>query len=88
MPIFATVFRLLEIFSILFLQYFVISLDTLFFINIKFIGVFRPNVLKFKNLWPSYNALDSDQHGPEFEAHRRPLVTSGRASGSKCWNRN
>ena len=28
--------------------------------------------------WPSGNALDSDQLGPGFEAHRRPLVTSGR----------
>ena len=31
--------------------------------------------------WPSGNAPDSDQRGPGFEAHRRPLVTSGRASG-------
>ena len=28
--------------------------------------------------WPSSNALDSDQRGPGFEAHRMPLVTSGR----------
>ena len=34
--------------------------------------------------WPSGNALDSDQRGPGFEAQRRPLVTSGRASGPKC----
>ena len=34
--------------------------------------------------WPSGNALDSDQRGPGFEAHRRPLVTSGRASGPNC----
>ena len=34
--------------------------------------------------WPSGNALNSDQHGPGFEAQRRPLVTSGRASGPKC----
>ena len=33
--------------------------------------------------WPSGNALDSDQRGPGFEAHRRPLVTSGMASGPK-----
>ena len=29
--------------------------------------------------WPSGNALDSDEHGPKFEAQRRPLVTPGRA---------
>ena len=34
--------------------------------------------------WLSGNALDSDQHGPGFEAQRRPLLTSGRASGPKC----
>ena len=34
--------------------------------------------------WPSGNTLDSDQYGPGFEAHRRPLVTSGSTSGSKC----
>ena len=34
--------------------------------------------------WPSGNALDSDQRGAGFEAHHRPLVTSGRASGPKC----
>ena len=34
--------------------------------------------------WPSGNAIDSDQCGPGFKAHRRPLVTSGRASGLKC----
>ena len=38
--------------------------------------------------WPSYNALDSDQHGPGFEAQRRPLVMSGRASGPKCLCQN
>ena len=31
--------------------------------------------------WPSGNALDSDQHGPGFEAQRWPLVASGRAYG-------
>ena len=34
--------------------------------------------------WPSGETLDLDQRGPGFEAHRRPLVTSGRASGRKC----
>ena len=34
--------------------------------------------------WPSGNALDSDQRGPGFEAHRRPLVTSGRSYSPKC----
>ena len=38
--------------------------------------------------WPSGNALDSDQRGPGFEAHCRPLVTSGRASGPKCSRQN
>ena len=37
-----------------------------------------------EQLWPSGNALDSDQRGPAFKAHRRPLVTLGRASGPKC----
>jgi len=36
---------------------------------------------KLEQPWPSGNALDSDQRGPGFEAHRRPLVTSGKASG-------
>ena len=38
--------------------------------------------------WTSCNALDSDQRGPRFEAHCRPLVTSGRASDPKfsCQN--
>ena len=34
--------------------------------------------------WPSCNALDSDQHGPGFEAQHRPLLTSGKAFGPKC----
>ena len=34
--------------------------------------------------WPSGNALDSYQRGPGFKAHRRLLVTSGRASSLKC----
>ena len=34
--------------------------------------------------WPSGKALDSGQRCPGFEAHCRPLVTSGRASGRKC----
>ena len=38
--------------------------------------------------WPSGNVLDSDQHGPGFKAHSRPLVTSGRASGLKCLCQN
>ena len=41
-------------------------------------------VAPYKQPWPSGNALDSDQHGAGFEAQRRPLVTSGRASGPKC----
>ena len=38
--------------------------------------------------WPSDDALDSDQHGPGFMAHRRPLATSGRAFGPKCSRQN
>ena len=38
--------------------------------------------------WPSSNTLNSDQHGPGFKAHRRPLVMSGRASGLKCLCQN
>ena len=34
--------------------------------------------------WASSNTFDSDQHGPGFEAQRRPFVTPGRASGPKC----
>ena len=34
-----------------------------------------------KQPWPSGNAPGSYQHGPGFEAHRRPLAMSGRASG-------
>ena len=34
--------------------------------------------------WPSGKALDSGQRCPGFEAHCRPLVMSGRASGRKC----
>ena len=37
-----------------------------------------------KQMWPSSNALDSNQRGPGFKAHCKPLVTSGRASGLKC----
>ena len=41
-----------------------------------------------EQLWPSGNALNSDKYGPGFEAHRRPLVTSGRAPGPTCSSQN
>ena len=46
------------------------------------------NISIFAQLWPNGNVLDSDEHGPGFEAHRKPLVTSGRVSGPKfsCQN--
>ena len=41
-------------------------------------------MFEYEQPWPSGNEFDSDQHGPGFEAHSRPLVTSGRASSPKC----
>jgi len=43
---------------------------------------------KREHPWPSGDELDFDQRGPGFEAHRRPLVTPGRASGPKCSRQN
>ena len=37
--------------------------------------------VKAEQPWPSDEELDLDQRGPRFEAHCRPLVASGRASG-------
>ena len=39
---------------------------------------FNRVAINVEQSWPSGNALDQDQHGPGFEAHRMPLVTSGR----------
>ena len=46
--------------------------------NFQFNSIFVSNSNLAEQPWPSSNALDSDQRGPRFEAHRRPLVTSGR----------
>ena len=43
-----------------------------------------PNVAR----GPDFDTHDLDQHGPGFEAQRRPLVTSGKASGPKCSRQN
>ena len=40
--------------------------------------------VNIEQLWPSGNAHDSDQRGPGFKAHRRPLMMSGRAPGVIC----
>ena len=37
---------------------------------------------------PSVNAIDSDQHAPEFAADLRLLVMSSRASGPTCSSLN
>ena len=53
----------------------------------RFMSAYIPIIMIisiFEQSWPNGNVLDSDQHGPGFKAHRRPLVTSGRASGPKC----
>ena len=56
------------------------SFHVVYFTNITIVFSFHV----VEQPWSSGNALDKDQHGPGFEAQRRPLVISRRASGLKC----
>ena len=59
-------------------------LDFLWLFHISYICIYIYICIYVEQPWPSGEELDLDQRGPGLEAHRRPLVMPGRASGPKC----